>query len=92
MGKIVDIEIAYVNERLKEQGLEVTLTASAKQFFIDKGFDPVFGARPLKRVIQRYLEDPLSEDIIRGEFAGKENKDKPKKIKVTRKGEELRFE
>ncbi|MDD4954419.1 MAG: ATP-dependent Clp protease ATP-binding subunit [Candidatus Omnitrophica bacterium] len=90
--KIVDIEIAYVNTRLKEQGVEVVLSDDAKDFFVDKGFDPVFGARPLKRVIQRFLEDPLAEDIIRGEFSERLKKEKPVKIKAVRKGEELKFE
>ncbi len=95
LNKIVDIEIDYVNERLREQGFEVVLTPKARDFFVEKGFDPVFGARPLKRVIQRFLEDPLAEDIIKGTFA-KEIKAKEKgdfkKIKITRKGEILKFE
>jgi len=92
LGKIVDIEISYVNSRLKDQGVEVVLGPEAKDFFVEKGFDPVFGARPLKRVIQRFLEDPLAEDIIRGEFAERLKKEKLIKIKATRKGEELKFE
>ena len=95
LAKIVDIEISYVNKRIVEQGFEVILTPKAKEFFIEKGFDPVFGARPLKRVIQRFLEDPLAEDIIRGKFAQKFKK-KPGseliKIKVTVKGGALVFE
>ncbi len=91
LEKIVDIEISYVNQRLKEQGFYVELTPEAKEFFVEKGFDPVFGARPLKRVIQRFLEDPLAEDIIRGKFKeGK--KEEPVKVIAKRKGEELFFE
>ncbi|MFA5338079.1 MAG: ATP-dependent Clp protease ATP-binding subunit, partial [Candidatus Omnitrophota bacterium] len=92
LGKIVDIEISYVNTRLKDQGVEVALGNDAKDFFVEKGFDPVFGARPLKRVIQRFLEDPLAEGIIRGEFTERLKKEKLVKIKATRKGEELKFE
>ncbi|UCC96256.1 MAG: ATP-dependent Clp protease ATP-binding subunit [Candidatus Omnitrophota bacterium] len=92
LSKIVDIEIGYVNKRLVEQGFEVVLTNEAKELFIEKGFDPVFGARPLKRVIQRFLEDPLAEDIIKGTFAKKLEKEKQLKVKITKKGEELRFE
>ena len=95
LDRIVDIEISYVNERLVEQGFEVELTPKAKEFFIDKGFDPVFGARPLKRVIQRFLEDPLAEDIIKGTFSGKlkgRERGKFVKIKAIRKGEILKFE
>jgi ATP-dependent Clp protease ATP-binding subunit ClpC len=92
LEKIVDIEIAYVNSRLKEQSCEVILTASAKEFFIEKGFDVVFGARPLKRVVQRFLEDPLAEDIIKGVFSEKLKGEKLVKITVSRKGDELKFE
>jgi len=95
LEKIVDIEIGYVNERLKDQAFEVVLSPKAKDFFIEKGFDPVFGARPLKRVIQRFLEDPLAEDIIRGTFSSKakrKEQDNLVKIKVARKGEVLKFE
>ena len=94
LKRIVDIEIAYVNERLREQGFQVELTSEARNFFIDKGFDPVFGARPLKRVIQRFMEDPLAEDIIKGIFSNKikhKDKDNPVIVKVTRKGDALNF-
>jgi ATP-dependent Clp protease ATP-binding subunit ClpC len=86
LDAIVDLEIGYVNERLKEQNVTLQVNKEAKQLLIDKGFDPVFGARPLKRTIQRYLEDPLSSDIISGRL-----KDK-KTIKVGRKNEELVFQ
>ena len=92
LEKIVEIEISYVNERLREQNLYVELSKEAKEFFIEKGFDPMFGARPLKRVIQRFLEDPLAEEVIRGKFKDKEKKDGLIKVLVKRKGEELIFE
>jgi ATP-dependent Clp protease ATP-binding subunit ClpC len=93
LEKIVELEIAYVNKRLAEQGLQVELTPKAREFFIEKGFDPVFGARPLKRVIQRFLEDPLAEDIIRGRFSKSKNKqEETAKIKITQKAGVLRFE
>ena len=92
LGKIVTLEIASVNSRLKDQGVFVELTSEAKDFFVEKGFDPVFGARPLKRIIQRFLEDPLAEDIIRGEFAERLKLAKSVKIVAKRKGEELKFE
>ncbi|MCD6228800.1 MAG: ATP-dependent Clp protease ATP-binding subunit [Candidatus Omnitrophica bacterium] len=91
LAKIVEIEVSYTNARLKEQGISIELTPEAEEFFIEKGFDPVFGARPLKRVIQRFLEDPLAEEIIRGKFARK-GKEKIIKIVVKRKKEELIFE
>jgi len=95
LAKIVEIEMSYVNKRLVEQGFEVTLTPKAKTFFIEEGFDPVFGARPLKRVIQRFLEDPLAEDIIRGRFVQKSKKksgEEVTKIKVVQKKGVLVFE
>jgi len=68
LTEIVEIELREVIERIQEQGLDMELAKDAKDFLIDKGFDPVFGARPLKRTIQRYIEDPLAEDIIAGKF------------------------
>mgnify|MGYP001561709040 FL=1 len=84
--QIVDLEIAELANRLKEKNIQITLTQEAIDLLIEKGFDPVFGARPLKRTIQRYLEDPLSEEIISGQF-----KD-GSKIKVNRKNDTLVFE
>jgi len=83
---IVDLELGYISDRLKEQNIILDVSREAKQLLAEKGFDPVFGARPLKRTIQRYLEDPLSEEIISGRL-----KDK-KVVKVGRKNEELTFE
>jgi ATP-dependent Clp protease ATP-binding subunit ClpC len=92
LGKIIDVEMANVNKRLADKKLELILTPEAKEFFMEKGFDPVFGARPLKRVIQRFLEDPLAEDLIKGEFSGKDIKPgETIKITIKRKGDELRF-
>ena len=62
--KIVELEIAMVQNRLREQGVLIEVDADAKQLLVEKGFDPVYGARPLKRVIQRLLEDPLAEAVI----------------------------
>ena len=63
---IVEIEVKRVQERLEEKKIAIDLDKSAKDFLIEKGFDRVFGARPLKRTIQRYLENPLSEEILSG--------------------------
>jgi len=68
LEKIVELEISEVESRLKEQNIKLELSKDAKDFLIDKGFDKVFGARPLKRIIQRFLEDPLAEEIIKGTF------------------------
>jgi len=67
LSSIVDIEVKEVCERLKEQGVDIKLTDEAKNFLIERGFDKVFGARPLKRTIQRFLENPLAQAIIAGD-------------------------
>jgi len=68
---IVDYELAKVFKRLTEHGLKLELATAAKEFLIDKGYNPEFGARPLRRAIEHYIEDPLSEAMLRGEFKGK---------------------
>ncbi|MEE8360210.1 MAG: ATP-dependent Clp protease ATP-binding subunit [Candidatus Omnitrophota bacterium] len=68
LSKIISIEIKELQERLHDKDIKLHLSEKAKEFLIDKGFDPVFGARPLKRTIQRFVEDPLSEEIIAGRF------------------------
>jgi ATP-dependent Clp protease ATP-binding subunit ClpC len=84
--QIVELEIKCVKERLREQGVNVELDQSAKDFLVEKGFDPVYGARPLKRVIQRFLEDPLAEEVIAKRF-------KPgATVRAFRKGDALELE
>ncbi|MDX6766985.1 MAG: ATP-dependent Clp protease ATP-binding subunit [Candidatus Methylacidiphilales bacterium] len=66
LTKIVELEIKKVGERLRERKILVKLTQPALDFLIEKGYDPQYGARPLRRAIERFLEDPLAEEIIRG--------------------------
>lgn len=66
--KIIDIELKALFGRVHSLGYEVKLTEAAKEFIADKGFDSNFGARPLKRAIQKYLEDPIAEEILKGEI------------------------
>ena len=68
---IVDFELAKVFKRLIEHGLKLELTEQAKEFLIEKGYNPEFGARPLRRAIEHYIEDPLSEGVLGGKFKGK---------------------
>ena len=68
---IVDYELAKVFKRLTEHGLKLELSEPAKEFLIDKGFNPEFGARPLRRAIEHYIEDPLSEAVLSGKFKDK---------------------
>lgn len=66
--KIVDVGIEKLLKRIKLQGITIDVTKAAKEFLADKGYDQNYGARPLRRAIQKYLEDPLSEEILKGNF------------------------
>jgi len=68
---IVEFELRKVRERLGEHELELVLSDEAKEFLIDKGYNPDFGARPLRRAIEHHVEDPISEDILRGVYRDK---------------------
>jgi ATP-dependent Clp protease ATP-binding subunit ClpB len=68
LTSIVDIQLSKVDKRLQQQDMQLTLTDAAKRFVGREGFDPVYGARPLKRAIQRYVLDPLSLEILEGRF------------------------
>jgi ATP-dependent Clp protease ATP-binding subunit ClpC len=72
IGEIVHIMLRDVKERLAEEELSIRLTDDAIDFLVREGYDQKFGARPLKRTIQRYIEDPLSEKILMAEFTGGE--------------------
>ena len=72
LKKVIDIELAKVRERLAERGLKLELTEEAKKFLIKKGSDTDFGARPLRRALENYIEDPVSEELLKGEFDGKD--------------------
>ncbi|HHQ69150.1 MAG TPA: AAA family ATPase, partial [Halothiobacillaceae bacterium] len=67
--KIVNIQIGYLRDRLADRGMQIELTDAALDKLGEAGFDPVYGARPLKRVIQQRLENPLAQAILKGEFA-----------------------
>lgn len=68
MVRILELEIRKVKARLETKGIKLVLTAEAEGFLLDKGFDLSMGARPLRRAVQRYLEDPLAEEILRGDL------------------------
>jgi ATP-dependent Clp protease ATP-binding subunit ClpC len=76
---IIEIELAIVRERLKAKNIELELDKLAKDFLIEKGYNPDFGARPLRRAIGQYIEDPLAESLLSGDFK------QGQKISVTRK-------
>ena len=84
--KIVQIQIKRVLERLEAQGVELEVNDKAMSLLAKEGYDPAYGARPLKRVIQKRLLDPLSMEILEGKFS------EGSKVKVSAKGDELVFE
>jgi ATP-dependent Clp protease ATP-binding subunit ClpB len=66
---IVDIQLIYLRKRLQERNMDLTLDDGARDLLGEAGFDPVYGARPLKRAIQQQIENPLAQRILKGEFA-----------------------
>jgi ATP-dependent Clp protease ATP-binding subunit ClpC len=89
LKQVIDLELKKVRERLAERGYTLTLTDSAKEFIIKKGSNTDFGARPLRRAVENYVEDPLAEEILKGEFQGKDtilvdaikdDEDKPRRL------------
>ena len=71
LKQIVDIELSKIRGRMADRGLELVLTDDAKDYLIAKGYNPDYGARPLRRAIENMIENPLSEEILRGSFTGK---------------------
>jgi len=83
---IIDIEVKKMGKRLAEQGIRLELSQEARDFLIEKGYNPDFGARPLRRAIEQHVEDALSESILRSEFKGFDL------VRIARDGEKLKFE
>jgi ATP-dependent Clp protease ATP-binding subunit ClpC len=72
LGDVVELELGKIRNRLAEYGLKMVLTDEAKSFLVKKGSNLDFGARPLRRALENFVEDPLSEELLKGEFQGKE--------------------
>jgi len=85
LTKIVDLEVTKVIGRIRDKEITLTLDESAHALLIEKGYDPTYGARPMRRAVERYLEDPMAEEILRGSFKAGD------KVVVTRDGEKLSF-
>ncbi len=85
--KIIDIHTESLRNRLNALGVKLELTKHAKDFLAEKGFDPAYGARPLRRAVQRYLEDPLAEEMLKGTFT----EGMVVKVKVDKRSGELKF-
>ena len=73
LAKIVEIQTASLKKRVEEQGMTLTITDKAKDFLAHEGYEPLYGARPLRRVIRQYIEIPLSTKLISGEFKTNDN-------------------
>jgi ATP-dependent Clp protease ATP-binding subunit ClpB len=86
LRKIVDIQLRYLGERMRERKMEVQFTDEAKKLITDEGYDPTFGARPLKRVIQQRLENPLASELLAGKFTDGDT------IKIDAKQHKFTFE
>ncbi len=84
---IIQIQMRDLMKRVSSMGITVELTKKAKEFLADKGFDPSFGARPLRRALQKYLEDPIAEELLKGRYP----EGTTIKVKVNKRTGELRF-
>jgi ATP-dependent Clp protease ATP-binding subunit ClpC len=87
LHKIIDIAAKDLFGRMTHMGITIEISKSAKEFIAEKGFDPNFGARPLRRAVQKYVEDPLAEEILKGKFVA----GSMVKVKMNKKKEELEF-
>jgi ATP-dependent Clp protease ATP-binding subunit ClpC len=83
--QILDLEISKVCQRLKARNIVLQLDEKAKDFLVGRGYDPQYGARPMRRAVERSLEDPLAEEILKGAF----HEGEP--IQVTAEGDHLVF-
>jgi ATP-dependent Clp protease ATP-binding subunit ClpB len=86
IGEIVELQLARLRDRLAERRIELELTDDAKAVLADAGWDPAYGARPLKRALQRLVENPLALRLLEGDFADGDT------IRVDAEDGELRFE
>jgi len=85
MVQIVDIVMDEMLDKVQDREIEIELTKGAKEFVAEHGFDPMYGARPLRRTIQKFIEDPIAEEILKGKFRD------GSQILVKKKGDELDF-
>lgn len=85
LGSILELELTQVRERMTAKNVEIRLSAEAKTFLIEKGFDEIYGARPLRRAIEKFVQDPLAEEILAGRLGAAPT------IEVRRAGDKLTF-
>src|SRR5207342_3174536 len=86
LTEIVELQLGRLRERLAERGIELDVTDVAKEVVVEEGWDPVYGARPLKRAIQRLLENPLARELLEGRFSEGDT------VRVDARDGELEFE
>jgi len=87
IDKIIDIQMRDLVKRMVSMEIKIQLAKQAREFLVDKGYDPAFGARPLKRALQKYIEDPIAEEILRNKFG----QGSIIKVKLNKKTETLKF-
>ena len=85
LTKIIDLEVAKVVERIKNKNIHVKLNKAAHELLIEKGYDPTYGARPMRRAVERLLENPMAEEILRGTIKPGDH------VAVKRDGEQFSF-
>jgi len=84
---IVQIQIRDLTKRIAAQGVTLELTKQAREFLAERGYDPAYGARPLRRAVQKFLEDPIAEELLKGKYP----EGSVIRVKVNKKSDELRF-
>jgi len=87
IDKIIDIQMRELVQRMATMEINIQLTKQAREFLVDKGYDPAFGARPLKRALQKFIEDPVAEEILRNKFG----QGSVIKVKLNPKNQTLKF-
>ncbi|MBI4811390.1 MAG: ATP-dependent Clp protease ATP-binding subunit [Ignavibacteriales bacterium] len=87
IDKIIDIQMRELVKRMSTMEINIQLAKQAREFLVDKGFDPAFGARPLKRALQKYIEDPIAEEILRNKFG----QGSTIRVNLNKKTETLKF-
>jgi ATP-dependent Clp protease ATP-binding subunit ClpC len=87
INKIIDIQMQELVKRMASMEIQIQIAKPAREFLVDKGFDPAFGARPLKRALQKYIEDPIAEEILKNKFG----QGSIIKVKFNKKTESLKF-
>jgi ATP-dependent Clp protease ATP-binding subunit ClpC len=85
--QIVDIQMRDLLKRVTTMGITIELTKPAKEFLADQGYDPAYGARPLRRALQKYLEDPVAEELLKGKYP----EGTVIRAKVDKKNDQLKF-